>query len=130
MTDLKKAEDDEQMLPMQPGSTAEMVECTKQKLDLEKQKLELEQQKDANQYSFAIKNTELLFKDRKESRITGLIAFVLITISISAFSSYALYQGKETIILELLKMLGAAFGGAGIGYAIGRKKISQTTDQD
>ena len=123
MTDSKKFEDSDAVLPFEPEFTPEMVECHKQKLELEKQK-------DSHQYAFAIKNTELLFKDRKDCRTAGIITLSLIVFSILLFSMYALHNGKETVILELLKMLGAAFGGAGIGYAIGVRKSPQANSQD
>lgn len=94
--------------------------------------IELEAQKDAYNFQFAMRNLELTAQDNREQRAhfagnrrAGMAVILAVVIAVFIFFMYALHLGKDVFLTEMMKVVVSAFGGGGIGYAIGIKKRNQ-----
>lgn len=91
--------------------------------------LELLKQQDVHQYDIAKMSIEANLKNQHEVRdlmwaTTKANVLVILAIVATAFIffMYALHLGKDAFLSDILKVLVGAFGGGGIGYAIGIQK--------
>ena len=103
----------------------ELAERTEENLDLLRQR-------ETYQYQIAIKNIEETARNNREIRehfnTINLRAVLLVgffALCVLIFGMYALYLGKENIISDILKIALGAFGGGGLGYAVGSRKRTE-----
>ena len=89
-------------------------------------------QQDEHQYLIAKQTIETNLQNQRELREhfgslairdkrNGTIVIVLFLLLFFAFGFYALSQGNEALLADLLKVFIGAFGGVGIGYVIGAR---------
>lgn len=87
-------------------------------------------QQDKHQYLIAQQTIEANLQNQREIRAhfgelakqdkrNGMTVAVLFLLLFFSFGFYALSQGKESLLSELLKVFIGAFGGGGIGYIFG-----------
>ena len=89
----------------------------------------LEMQKDQHTFEYSMRNIELTAQDNREQRAhlagnrnASLIVIISIILAVFAFFMYALYLGKDAFLTDMLKVIFGAFGGGGIGYALGTRR--------
>lgn len=98
--------------------------------------VEFLQQQDEHQYLIAKQTIEANLQNQREIREhfsklakqekrNGMIIIILFLLLFFAFGFYALYQGKESLLSDLLKVFIGAFGGGGIGYVFGARSNRQ-----
>lgn len=93
--------------------------------------LELLKQQDAHQFEIAKFNIEATLVNQREIRQhldivqkrTVVISSTIIG-TLFIFAMYALYLNKEAFLSDILKVALGAFGGGGVGYAIGNRRGS------
>ena len=88
--------------------------------------------RDKHQHEFGMRNIELYAQDRREereffagNRKATLTVALAVTTGISIFFIAALFLNKDTLLIDLLKILAGAFGGGGIGYMFGFRRGKQ-----
>ena len=109
------------------------IQTRKEETDIRKKELELETQKDKHNFEFSKEALNLQYADKKDDRSkkhsfynslrNTLFISLLIVIILFCF---AIYFGKETIVIEIVKIGGTAaisiFGGYYVGYSKGKDK--------
>lgn len=98
--------------------------------------MEVLQQQDEHQYLIAKQTIEANLQNQREIREhfanlakqdkrNGTVIVILFLLLFFAFGFYALSQGKENLLSDLLKVFIGAFGGGGIGYVFGARSNRQ-----
>lgn len=113
------------------------LEIRREELALKRQELDLRQQESTQGYDFARKSLEVQSQDLKtvrvqESKDSRYIVVIILSalVIITAFLCYALYYDKEQFVLELAKLVIAAVGGGGVGYAVGNRKAKKEQEEE
>lgn len=125
--------------PPSPEVVTEMLRLQHRQFDLRSREIdirerELEHKREEAERGFEFAKNALAAQvdDVKQVRIQqsqstryGVIITFAGLVIVAATVLYSLYLGKEQFVLELAKLIIAAVGGGGVGYAIGHRKASQ-----
>jgi len=113
------------------------IDVRRQELELKREEIDLRKQESAQGYDFAKKSLEVQAEDLKtvrvqESKDSRYILIIILStlVIITAFLCYALYYDKEQFVLELAKLVIAAVGGGGVGYAVGNRKAKKEQEEE
>lgn len=86
-------------------------------------------QQDMHQYEIAKLSIDANIRNQNEVRAlmwantkAGVLVVLSIIATIFVFFMYALSLGKDAFLSDIIKVMFGAFGGGGLGYAIGIKK--------
>jgi hypothetical protein len=129
--------------PPSPEVVTEMLRLQHRQLDLRSREidireLELEHKREEAERGFDFAKSALAAQvdDVKQIRTQqskttryGMIITLAGLVIIAATVIYSLYLGKEQFVLELAKLIIAALGGGGVGYAIGHRKAHQQQEE-
>lgn len=105
------------------------LEVRAQEADIERRRVENERYQIEKAHEYAMRALDVQVKDRAEERkFDGTIttkafrALTIVALGVIAFFLYALYDDRDQLILEILRVVVYAGGGGGIGYAIGQRR--------
>ncbi|MEP7340428.1 MAG: hypothetical protein ABI977_22040 [Acidobacteriota bacterium] len=108
-----------------------------EEIKLRHRELELRGEESERGHEYATRALEVQTVDLRDDRKTDLVKtkytyFLVVTLSVLAIAlvSYALNLGKETFVLDIVKVLVGAAGGAGLGYWKGYRKGQDETVPD
>lgn len=119
---------------LSPEMLNRLLETQAREIELRTKQLALQQQQDSNNFEFAKLALEAKTKDRQESRTFGakfqrnlyfLAGFMALLVA--AIVVVALYTGKETVAIEVLKIVAYVGGGGLSGYGIGYFKGAKSS---
>ena len=113
----------------------DVIEVQRRELDLRSQELVLRKDEQAQTHDLSIKSISTQATDRREARAhqirvqrDRMVYSVIVLIVLLLFGGFALWSGRDQIVLEALKVVGLLVGGAGAGYAFGYKKGRKQQD--
>lgn len=119
-----------------PQLLEQLAKNQEKDLLLRSQELELKKQSDNNSYNYSLQALEANKEDREANRtyyktiikatywFSGLIIFAFFI-----FLSYALFLGKEKIVMEIIKAILYIAAGAMGGYGFGKRKSKTESDK-
>lgn len=118
-----------------PEIVGEMLRLQHRQIDLREKELEHKKEEASRGFEFAkaslsaqVDDVKTVRTQQAQSARYGIVIAVIALVIIAGIVMYSLYLGKEQFVLELAKLIIAALGGGGVGYAIGQRK-SQTQQQ-
>jgi hypothetical protein len=112
------------------------LELRKSELDIRREELNVRREESRQGYEFAQQSLRAQAEDLKEVRKGErrdssylLITILAALITLAVVLLVSLYWNKEQFVLELVRVILAALGGGGVGYAAGRKKKDKPSDE-
>jgi len=114
---------------------AQDLEVRQQEIEVRREELELRKQESAQGFEFAQESLKVQASDLKEVRAqerreSWQVVAILISILfvVAGVIIYALNLNKDQFVLELARVILTALGGGGVGYVIGHRKATKTSD--
>lgn len=111
------------------------LEVRKQEIEVRRDELELRKQESAQGFEFAQESLKIQAADLKEVRSQEkreswqvLVILISVLLVVAGVIVYAINLNKDQFVLELARVILTALGGGGVGYVIGHKRASKSSD--